>query len=361
MSVTTLDRSPRAANTARRRSLRPLRAWLAVIAVLVFAMVLVGGATRLTGSGLSITQWNPISGAIPPLTDQAWQAEFANYQQSSQYEILNEGMTLSQFKGIFWWEWSHRQLGRFIGLVFLAGIVWFAVMRTMTRRIAIGLVGLLFLLGTQGLVGWIMVASGLKPGMTAVEPVKLALHLTLACMFFSAVVAMFVRLGPNRQPVSSGMRWGARLLVAMVFVQIALGALVAGHHAGLTYNTWPLMDGHLVPAGMGMMRPFWMNFVDNIPTIQFDHRVWAYAVLVAVIIHAGALWRQGEADGRRRAALMVAVVFLQVALGIATLLLVVPVHLALTHQAVALLLLTTVVWNAGALRTQGIRVPLQRA
>jgi cytochrome c oxidase assembly protein subunit 15 len=331
---------------------RAVRAWLLALILLVFAMVLVGGATRLTESGLSITEWDLVTGTVPPLNDAAWQAEFERYRQTPQYELLNAGMSLRDFRTIYWWEWAHRELGRFIGLFYIAGFLWFAIRRAVPGRTIVVLAGMGVLLGAQGLVGWIMVASGLEPGMTAVAPVKLALHLTLACLFFAALVVMFVRLGgAAREAAPAALRWGARLLVLLAFVQIALGALVAGHDAGLTYNTWPLMDGRLVPRGLGMLQPVWLNVVDNIIAIQFNHRIGAY-VLAAVILAYAVVLRRGPAPIRSRAVLLSLLVLAQVVLGIATLVLVVPIALALAHQALALILLFVLVWNASVLRRE---------
>jgi cytochrome c oxidase assembly protein subunit 15 len=258
-------------------------------------------------------------------------------------------MSLTDFRTIYWWEWAHRELGRFIGLFYIAGFLWFAIRRAVPGRAIAVLAGMGVLLGAQGLVGWIMVASGLEPGMTAVAPVRLALHLMLACLFFAALVVMFVRLGgAAREAAPGALRWGARLLVLLAFVQIALGALVAGHDAGLTYNTWPLMDGRLVPRGLGMLQPLWLNAVDNITTIQFNHRVGAY-VLAAVILAYAVVLRRGPAPTRGRAVLLSLLVLAQVALGVATLVLVVPIALALAHQALALILLFVLVWNASVL------------
>lgn len=329
-----------------------VRAWLAFLIFLVFAMVLVGGATRLTESGLSITEWRPVAGALPPLSEAAWQAAFALYRQSSQYELLNRGMSLSDFKTIFWWEWAHRELGRFIGLVYVAGFVWFAIKRTVPPRTLLALAGMGLLLGTQGLVGWIMVASGLQPGMSGVAPVKLALHLTLASLFFAALVVAFVRLGggaseATRPPI----RWAARALVLLAFAQIALGGLVAGHDAGLTYSTWPLMDGRWVPGGLGLLRPAWLNVVDNVTTIQFNHRIGAYVLAASVLAYALA-FRGVAGPGRGRAYLMLALVLAQLGLGIATLVLAVPIGLALAHQGTALVLLLALVWNASVFRRE---------
>jgi cytochrome c oxidase assembly protein subunit 15 len=341
--------SPEAALPAVRPT-RAVRLWLLVLILLVFAMVLVGGATRLTESGLSITEWNLVGGALPPLTEAAWQRAFELYRASPQYEILNHGMSLSAFKTIYWWEWAHRELGRFIGLVYIAGFLWIAIRRALPAGTIATLAGMGVLLGAQGLVGWVMVASGLEPGMSAVAPVKLAAHLTFACLFFAAVVTLYVRLGgAGLEPASPATRWAARGLVLLVFVQIPLGALVAGHDAGLTYNTWPLMDGRLVPAGLGMLRPGWRNLVDNVTTIQFAHRLGAYALAATVLAYA-VVKRRGTPPARDRATLLATLVLAQLALGIATLVTVVPTGLALAHQGTALILLFVLVWNAAVVR-----------
>jgi heme a synthase len=326
------------------------RRWLLLLILLVFAMVLVGGATRLTESGLSITEWNLVTGTIPPLSEAAWQAEFERYRQSPQYEILNEGMSLADFRAIYWWEWAHRELGRVIGLVYIAGFLWLVARRRVSPRIAVALAAMGLLLGAQGVVGWIMVASGLEPGMSAVAPLKLMLHLVLACLFFAALIATFVRLGgAGREPASTAARAGAWLLVVLAFVQIALGGLMAGHDAGLTYNTWPLMDGHVTPRGLLLLEPVWRNVVENIAAIHFGHRLGAYMLAAAILAYAIAL-RRGPASLRSRAMLMALVVLVQILLGIATLLHNVPIGFALMHQGFALILLLMLVWNAAVLR-----------
>lgn len=329
---------------------RAVRRWLLLLMLLVFAMVLVGGATRLTESGLSITEWNLVTGTLPPLTAEAWEVEFDLYRQSPQYDLLNQGMSLKAFKTIYWCEWAHRELGRFIGLVYVAGFLWFAARRALSGRMLAILAGVGLLLGTQGVVGWVMVASGLQPGMTAVEPIRLALHLTLAALFFAALVALYVRLG-GAEPEAAvpGYRFAACALVVLAFVQIALGGLVAGHDAGLTYNTWPLMDGRLIPRGLWMLEPLWLNPVDNIATIQFNHRVGGYLLAAAILAYAVAM-RRGSRAVRNRALLLSALVLAQVAVGIVTLVHVAPIGLALTHQALALILLFVLVWNASVFR-----------
>lgn len=341
-----------AAAEASPAGLRAVRVWLLALIFLVFAMVLVGGATRLTESGLSITEWNLVTGAIPPLGDAAWQAEFDLYRQSPQYDLLNRGMSLEDFKTIYWWEWAHRQLGRFIGLFYIAGFAWILIRRAVPGGQLVVLAAMGVLLALQGAVGWIMVASGLQPGMTAVAPVRLTLHLTLACLFFAALVAMFVKLGGARRELASGgSRWGATALVPLAFVQIALGGLMAGHDAGLTYDTWPLMDGRLVPQDVLLLEPLWRNVVENITTIQFNHRMGAYVLAAAVLLYAIMVWRRGPLL-RGRAVLAALLVAAQLALGIATLLHGVPIALALAHQGMALVLLLALVWNAAVLRRE---------
>lgn len=322
-----------------------LRLWLLILIGLVLVMVTVGGATRLTGSGLSITEWKPVLGAIPPLNAADWAREFALYKASPQYQLLNSGMSLGEFQFIYWWEWGHRQLGRFIGLVMLGGFLWFFLTGAIRGAYAAKVFGLGLLLGLQGAIGWIMVASGLQPGMVAVAPVKLTLHLVFACFFFIGLVVMATRLGPRDEVASPGLSRAARWLVLALLIQIALGGLVAGSKAGFTYNTWPLMDGELIPGAskLFVVKAFWENFVDNPTLVQFNHRLGAYLVL------AFALWHMLAARGTamfRRSAHLLALVLAQAALGIVTLLLVVPLWAGLAHQALALLVLAYAVIHA---------------
>jgi cytochrome c oxidase assembly protein subunit 15 len=329
---------------------RGIRGWLLSLILLSFAMVLVGGATRLTESGLSITEWNLVTGTFPPLSAEAWQSEFDLYRQSPQYELLNEGMSLQSFKTIYWWEWAHRELGRFIGIVYIAGFLWFVGRKAVTLRAAVVLAGVGVLLGLQGVVGWIMVASGLEPGMRAVAPIKLTLHLTLASLFFSALVTLYVRLGGARLELATpGQRLGAWALVALALLQVALGGLVAGHDAGLTYNTWPLMDGRLIPDGLAMLEPLWANAIGNVTTVQFNHRLGAYVLAAAILAYAVATRRRGRTV-LARALLLSLLVLVQVAIGIFTLVTLVPLGLALMHQAMAMILLLVLTWNASVQR-----------
>jgi cytochrome c oxidase assembly protein subunit 15 len=286
---------------------------------------------------------------VPPLSDAAWQAEFDRYRASPQYEIMNRGMGLQAFKTIYWWEWGHRQLGRLIGLVYLAGFAWVVWRRAASAPTIALLAGMGVLLSTQGLVGWLMVASGLEPGMTAVAPIRLALHLALACLFFVSLVAVFIRTGGAvHETAGIRTRIAAWSLVLLGLAQIALGGLVAGHDAGLAFNTWPLMDGHLVPPGIGRIEAPWLNAVDNIAAVQFNHRLGGYLLAAAALAYAVAL-RRADAPLRRRAFLIGALVLAQIALGVVTLVQIVPTPLALAHQGLALVILFVLVWNAAVL------------
>jgi len=314
---------------------------------MIVAMVLVGGATRLTESGLSITEWQPIHGVIPPANDAEWQEEFDKYKEIPQYEIVNKGMTLAEFKTIYWWEWAHRLLGRLIGVVFFLPLVIFWA----TGRIAAGLKGplvVLFVLGgLQGAIGWWMVVSGLAE-RADVSQYRLAIHLTFACAILAYTVWLARGLSPSPLPAKTGLRSVAAMIVALVFLQIFLGGLVAGVNAGLTYNTWPLMDGALVPDGLLAQEPAWRNFFENVLTVQFDHRLAAYALAAIAVLHA--LQANGTVHGRSATVLAVLVIA-QAGLGVATLLMVVPLHLALTHQLGAVVVLWVAVVHLR--RTQG--------
>lgn len=337
------------------RSLRLIRLWLFILTGLVFAMVVVGGATRMTGSGLSITEWKPVLGALPPLNEQDWQTEFEKYKTISQFSLLNAQMQLPEFKSIYWWEWSHRQLGRFIGLVFAVGYIGLYAGGHIRGRRALALLGLGFLGGLQAFVGWIMVASGLKPGMTAVEPVRLMLHLTLASMIYALLITTAVALKPRSEKISSGHAKMARALLGLTLLQIALGALVAGNHAGLIYNTWPLMDGNFLP---DVVFQDWQNkgteaIFDGIAFVQFNHRLTAYLLLGLALLHAHQIGKAYPGtSARKRALINVWLLTAQAAIGIATLVMVVPMHLALTHQAFAMVVLGMTAAHAAACRSR---------
>ena len=339
------------ARMPRTQSLSAVRAWIYCLAALVVLMVAVGGATRLTGSGLSITEWRPVTGAIPPLTEQAWTVEFEKYRQISQYELVNKGMTLSEFKFIYAWEWGHRQLGRLLGLVFFLPLVWFWARGAIKGRLALTLLGIGALGGLQGAIGWIMVASGLEPGMTAVAPIKLALHLTVASIILACLVWVAAGLKDRSQSVGGERAAGAapRILVGLILFQIALGGLVAGSKAGLTYNTWPLMDGVLVPpaSALFVVNPWIENFVDNVILVQFNHRLVAYAIVAFALWHAWSIRRLAPASNTaRRATAMAGLTLAQMVLGIVTLLLVVPLWAGLAHQVFAMAVLAMAVVHA---------------
>ena len=337
-----------------------VRAWLYAVAALVVLMVAVGGATRLTGSGLSITEWRPITGVVPPLSQADWVAEFAKYRDTPQYAILNRGMGLSAFKVLYGWEWGHRLPGRLLGLVFFLPLVVFWWRGRIDRRLGLGLLALGALGGFQGAIGWIMVASGLQPGMTAVAPLKLALHLTTASLILASLVWLAAGEGGDRAPAAGRVRTVALLLPVLMLGQIFLGGLVAGSHAGLVYNTWPSMDGDLVPPlhSLFSVVPWIENFVDNYALVQFDHRLTAYLVLLVAFAHALDARVSGPPDAARRAAGVLALVLSQATLGIATLLLAVPLWAALAHQVVAMAVLTMATVHARL--SGGVGVPARR-
>lgn len=346
--------TPMTAATAQIATSMPVRRavgwWLLAIALLVAAMVTLGGLTRLTGSGLSITEWKPISGVIPPLSEQAWQAEFTNYQKIPQYWRENRGMTLAEFKGIFWWEWAHRLLGRLVGVAFFLPFVGFAVAGAIPRRDWPRMVLLFGLGGLQGAVGWWMVQSGLETRV-AVSQYRLAIHLGVAIILLGALLWTGFEYLRDRRPATRAgnysLRISAFVLVGLVYVQMLLGAIVAGLHAGLVYNTWPSMDGRFIPEDAFVRQPWWSNFFENPGTAQFDHRLLAYLVAAASLAFWYAVRRRpsGEAIRTSSNALMAAVLF-QIALGIATLLNQAPLALAALHQAAAVAVFATVLWNA---------------
>jgi cytochrome c oxidase assembly protein subunit 15 len=328
---------------------RAVRWWLVTIAVLIAAMVLVGGATRLTESGLSIVEWKPVTGILPPLNQEQWTEAFDAYKTIPQYRELNAGMTLGEFKTIFWWEWSHRLLGRVIGVAFLLPFLWFlwcGVLNADLRR----RLWLIFGLGAlQGAVGWWMVASGLSQRIE-VSQYRLATHLGLAMLIFAAIVWTLLRLADRPPPVaSSRLKITSVILLALTLVQLYLGALLAGLRAGRVYNTWPDIDGAFIPAAARLFfeQPWWRNLFDNTLTVQFEHRMTAYALFVLAILHAiDAIRSRAGAAAVNGALWLVAAVTLQAALGILTLLYQVPVALALAHQAVAMSVLTLAVVQA---------------
>ena len=328
---------------------RPIRLWLYAVAALVLAMVLVGGATRLTESGLSITEWKPVMGVVPPLGQRAWQAAFERYQAIPQYRALNAGMDLAAFKTIYWWEWTHRLLGRLIGVAFLAPFLWFLWRGALPRALRPRLWFIFGLGALQGAVGWWMVASGLA-GRIEVSQYRLATHLILACLIYVALLWTARNLdGRARAPLPARIRAGAGGLLVVVLAQIYLGALVAGLRAGYVYNTWPLIDGAFAPdaARLFFVTPAWRNFFENTLTVQFDHRMLAYALWLGALIHAFDVGRSLKTGTVRLGAFaLFAAVTLQAALGIIMLLLRAPLPLALAHQAMAMAVLTVATLHA---------------
>lgn len=328
---------------------RAIRLWLLAVAALMFVTVVVGGATRLTESGLSIVEWKPVTGVVPPLNGSAWQAEFDKYKTIPQYGERNAGMSLDEFKTIYWWEWTHRLLARLVGAAFFVPFLWFLWRGWIEPPLRARLWMIFGLGAVLGLVGWWMVASGLS-GRVTVSQYWLAFHLTLACVIFAAILWTAQGLLPRPDIVAPPrIRAGALAVLALVVVQIYLGALVSGLRAGLIYNTWPLIDGSLVPEGSRLFfnAPLWRNFFENTLTVQFDHRMMAYATELVVLLHAIDVARtlRGGPVLTRVLALASAVT-LQAALGIATLLHQAPLALALPHQAMALAVLAIAVIHA---------------
>jgi cytochrome c oxidase assembly protein subunit 15 len=322
--------------------------WLVAWAVLLFAIVLVGGATRLTESGLSITEWKPVTGIVPPRTPAEWAAEFAKYQRIPQYQRLNAGMTLEGFQAIYLWEFWHRIVARLAGLAFALPFAWFALRRRIPREAFGRIAALLALVGAQGAMGWWMVASGLV-GRTEVSQYRLAAHLSLAFVILAVTVWTAADLLEGRRVAHERVRRRALpLVVALAGITSASGALVAGLRAGRVYNTFPLMAGRVVPDGYAQLAPWWRNLFENHAAVQFDHRVLATITLVSVIATWAAYRRGATRRLARRLDLLLGAALLQVALGITTLLLAVPVALGVAHQGGAALLLTAAVlaWHA---------------
>lgn len=318
-----------------------IRIWLGVVLLAIFALVLVGGATRLTDSGLSITQWKPIHGVIPPLSVEEWEEELELYRQIPEYQQINKGMSLDEFKNIYWWEWAHRFLARSVGVLFAVPFVFFLVTGRIEKRLRWPLFGLFLLGGLQGAVGWWMVASGLVDRVD-VSQYRLATHLTLACIIFAAILWVQRGLATYSEGPTppDGLRRFAGLLVLMVLVQIYLGGLVAGLDAGLSYNTWPLMDGAFIPGDVFAIEPAWRNFFENPKLVQLDHRLFGYLVWIAALAHMVMALRQASGTTHaRRTVVLFALVTLQAIVGIVTLVFQVPFDAALTHQGGALIVL----------------------
>jgi cytochrome c oxidase assembly protein subunit 15 len=341
------------AESMDQSSRTPIAVWLFACCALVFIMVVVGGVTRLTHSGLSIVEWKPLVGTIPPLDQAQWDAVFQKYQATPEYQKVNRGMALEEFKGIFWWEYFHRLLGRAIGVVFALPLLYFLLRRKIDAALAAKLAGIFLLGGLQGAMGWYMVQSGLVDD-PRVSQFRLTAHLGIALLILAAM--LWTALGllhPHRAEHGAPRRLGnfAAALAALIFLMALSGGFVAGIRAGFAYNTFPLMNGHLVPPEILSLEPWWNNLFNNMATVQFNHRMIAWLLMLLV----PAFWvaaRRVPMPPRTRLAThaLMGMLVIQVALGISTLLLGVPVPLAAAHQAGAVLLLSAALWSSHELR-----------
>ena len=346
------DQTPDVDVSARR--LRAVRLWLYAVAAMIFLTLAVGGATRLTESGLSITEWKPVTGVLPPLSTAQWQDEFAKYQGIAQYRERNQGMSLSDFKVIYFWEWSHRLLARSTGFVFLVPFLFFLWRGDVPKSLRARLWTIFAGGAALGAVGWWMVASGVGSDLIKVSQYRLGFHLTLACAIYAAVLWTAQGLQRDeaqtvpRVAAPARQRFTALAIAGLVLLQIYLGALVAGLDAGLIYNTWPLIDGALVPdaARLWFVQPAWRNIFENTLTVQFDHRMLAYTIFLLALWHAYDARRCMAARG---ALLLAGAVTAQAALGIITLLYAAPLALAMAHQLLAIVVLTIGIVHAQAL------------
>ncbi len=335
---------------------KPIAIWLLICCAMVFAMVVVGGVTRLTDSGLSIVEWQPIVGTMPPITQADWDILLEKYRATPQYQQVNKGMSVDEFKTIFWWEYIHRVLGRLIGLAFFVPFVYFLLKKQINRTLGWKLAGIFILGGLQGFMGWYMVMSGLVND-PHVSQYRLTAHLGLAFIIFAAM--FWVALGllsPEREKShatenTKNLRRFSFSLSTLIFVMVLSGGFVAGIRAGLAYNTFPLMNGYLIPPDLFVLEPWYRNFFDNITTVQFDHRLiaWTLAFLVPLFWFKS---RRAELSGTTRIACysLLLMLTVQISLGIATLLHVVPVPLAASHQGGALLLFAASLWVSHRLR-----------
>ncbi|MEE9321558.1 MAG: COX15/CtaA family protein [Granulosicoccus sp.] len=324
---------------------KPIAVWLLLCCVIVFAMIVLGGITRLTGSGLSMVEWAPILGILPPVGEAQWGEVFLLYQQYPEYKLKNAGMSLSGFKSIFWFEYAHRLLGRSIGIIFLLPFLYFLFRKKITRMLVPKLITLFVLGGLQGLMGWYMVKSGLIDN-PHVSQYRLTAHLMLAVaiytyMFWVALDLLYPNVNDDVRHINQTLSRLSLVIACIILLTITSGGFVAGTHAGLVYNTFPLMAGRLIPTGLTELSPVWLNIFENLTAIQFNHRV--LATLLSLCIPA--FWligRKTNQEARVRVGfhLLLAILVLQVTLGISTLLLRVPVNLAAAHQANAIVLLT---------------------
>jgi len=336
------------------RSDKHIAAWLLTCCALIFAMVVLGGVTRLTRSGLSIVEWDPIMGAIPPLTQTQWEQTFDKYKQTPEYVKVNQGMSLADFKGIFYVEWAHRLLGRLISLVFLLPFLYFLIRRQIGKQMVPKLLTMFVLGGLQGALGWYMVKSGLVD-VPRVSAYRLTAHLALAVAIYAYIFWVALGLMTPRVPASTALQPLRRFsagVTSLIFVMILTGGFVAGTHAGFAFNTFPLMNGHFFPEGMYTMEPLWADPFENIATVQFNHRLLAYVLLLVI----PAFWLTARKFALPRQAqtplhLLLAWLAVQVTLGITTLVYVVPVPLAAAHQGGALILFTLALYTHHRLRS----------
>ena len=352
VSTAIVEISPERDSNVAAPSSRAIVIWLFGCCAMIFAMVVIGGITRLTLSGLSITEWQPVTGILPPLSAGAWAAEFEKYQHIPQYRLMNAGMSLADFQTIFWWEYVHRLWGRLIGVAYLLPFLYFLARGRIPGRLVWPLAGIFGLGAAQGALGWYMVESGLADRVD-VSQYRLVAHLVLALAIYATTlwIALGLLFKPESAATAPGWRRAGEALIALIAVTIMAGGFTAGLHAGLTYNTFPLMDGRFVPAGYDQLQPFARNWFENVAAVQFNHRLLAMTTAGAIVL----LWLAG-----RRAALpyparltldaLLAAAAVQFLLGVSTLLLVVPIPLAAAHQAGAVLLLTAAIVFRRALR-----------
>jgi len=333
-------------------SQRPVIIWLLICCGMIFVMALLGALTRLTESGLSITDWNPIMGALPPLNDADWNTAFAGYKKIPQYQILHRGMTLAEFKNIFFWEWLHRLWGRLIGIVFAFPLLVFWIQKRIDKKLALKLLAIFALGGLQGFIGWFMVKSGLEV-RTSVSPYRLALHLGFALLVYSLILWVALDLlKRNRIKVSKSIAQHGWVAFGFLVVTIVWGAFVAGLHAGEAYNTWPLMEGDLVPAAAFTILPKWLNAFENLALVQFIHRWLGPITMLVILTWVGRCLCVVKTDKRWLYALG-GMALLQVALGLSTLLTHTNIILATLHQVGAITLLTLMLMNVQQLKRPG--------
>jgi cytochrome c oxidase assembly protein subunit 15 len=328
----------------------PIRVWLMILFGLVVVMIAVGGLTRLTDSGLSITEWAPVTGAIPPLSEAAWLVEFEKYRAIPEYQLQNKGMSLSEFKVIYWWEWGHRQLGRVIGLVWGIGFLWFLLRRQIPTGWTGKLLGVGALGGLQGAIGWWMVSSGLEGTRLDVASYRLATHLGLAFVILGILAWFILRLGRSeadqmqaRRNGDASLRKLSGWLIGLGFVQIILGALVAGIDAGRTYTDWPLMGGDVFPSLAFELSPIWSNFFENEALVQFNHRLFGYILFAFGIFVWTRARRSANIATRRAFDWMAVILFGQLVIGIGTVLYAAPWNIAIVHQFGAVVLFSLMI------------------